>query len=142
MEIREVIVYDVDGKKFDKKSDAEEYFVLYKDVCKIASVLGKEIENDKSFKKHNISEVKKSFKEFCLLCEKIFPTYKDSFHLLYDKGYYDSGSICCRIIYDSCYDYPILSKVFYRYSCINFTSGIEYLQPYYAEHPEDFFIKV
>ena len=142
MEIREVIVYDVDGKRFDKKKDAEEYYKLYKEVCDIVSVLGEEIKDDKSFKKHNVLDVKNSFKQFCLLCEKVFPIYKDSFHKLYLKGRYDVGSICCCIIRDCSYEYPILTDVFFRYSCISFDSGIEYTQPYYVKHPEDFFIKI
>lgn len=35
-------------------------------------------------------------------------------------------------------EYPVLSNVFYRFTCISMQSGIEYEQPYYVTHEEDF----
>lgn len=35
-------------------------------------------------------------------------------------------------------EYPVLSNTFYRFTCISMQSGIEYEQPYYASHENEF----
>ena len=41
-------------------------------------------------------------------------------------------------IFDDMPQYPILNHTFFRFECINMESGIEYCQPYYKEHENEF----
>lgn len=35
-------------------------------------------------------------------------------------------------------EFPLLSKTFFRFECIDFESGVEYDQPYFASHKSSF----
>lgn len=133
-----VIYIAADGKRFDSEEQCARYEILLGHVGKAMSNLfynKEEIHKGNAFK-HNLKDIETSFKEVLDICALTIKNYSRVF--LGVKNGIWQFSHALAIISDYSQDYPCLSNALYRFSCMNFTSGIEYEQPYYAKHEEDF----
>lgn len=140
MSIKEFIVYEVDGKRFDQEIDAQYYKHLCQRISKIMSLLKprtKEVEDNLAYIEHDKKNLNIAFSRFMGVCGEVIPLFKEGFaqvgvgerhisHAGYIIGNYSS-------------DFPIISKTFSRFSCINFETGYEFQQPYYASHIQEAF---
>lgn len=135
-----IMVYVVDGKRFDDPQDALAYERLCEEVESIMSRLAvrtKEIENCLGYNKHDLQNLKQCFEKFCEVCSKTISRYKEWF-VQTARGERHISHIG-RILSDYSEDYPILQKTLFRFECICFDSGYEFQQPYYVTHQEEFF---
>ena len=67
------------------------------------------------------------------LCSKMIPSYKHIFDDTANDNAHPSHAE--RILSDS--GYECLCHTNYRFRCMNMNSGIEYEQPYYATHEDE-----
>lgn len=135
-----IMVYEVNGKRFDDPIDAKKYEKLCEEIEAIMGWLiprTKDIEDGCNYQKQEVDVVKTCFKSFCLLCSKVIPLYERCF-IQTAQGERHISHIG-RIISDYSYDYPILGDTLYRFKCISFENGCEFQQPYYVTHQEEFF---
>lgn len=90
--------------------------------------------------RQNVEMVKKAYDEFLKVCEDVMEKHGVGYifkeartspesvhpsHLRYYLGDYSK-------------EYPILWATYCRFENINFESGIEYTQPYYVEHEDEY----
>ncbi len=135
-----IMVYEVNGKRFDDPIDAKKYEAICKEVEEIMEWLlprTKDIEDGCNYNRQEIDIVKMCFKSFCLLCSKVIPAYKKWFSQA-ARGKRHLSHIG-RVLSDYGNDYPILQTTFFRFRCISFENGYEFQQPYYVTHQEEFF---
>lgn len=130
--IERKVIYVVEGKHFNDIESAEKYNTLYETVTNLLSIL--KTEKEDGIVKHNKDVVKGCFKLFCYICASIFSEFEEVFKRMGDEGILFKGSICEKVIFNHQYDYPIIYNAYYRFSCINFSSGIEYNSPWFAHH--------
>lgn len=138
--IKEIIVYEVDGVRFDDVNSAANYEDLCFDIERIMSRLKprtKEIEDALDYGKQDPEEVRKCLAEFCNVCAKTIPLYKDWF-IETGKGSRHLSRIG-RVFPDYSNDYPCLWRTYYRFLCINMETGYEFQQAYYANNIEEAF---
>ena len=138
--MREVIVYETNGKRFDKKEEAIAYENLCKKVKGIISQLlprTKEIEDALDYNKHNLNILKGCFNAFCDVCITTIPSYLDWFQDVKEGKRHMSHM--GRILSDHSSDYPILWSAYCRFLCIDFENGFEFQQPFYVSHQDEFF---
>lgn len=138
--MKKVVVWETNGKRFDVFDDAVKYEKLCKKVAGIMSQLlprTKDVEDCLDYNKHNLYTLWGCFRAFCKLCAVIIPDYKEWFEQA-ACGERDKSHIG-RILDDSRSDYPILYDAYFRFACIDFNTGFEFQQPYYANHVEEAF---
>lgn len=140
MHTKIVYLSDYDGVRFDNQEDCEKYEKIVERVLNAIKRISPEgIKTDYNQAiRHNMEDVKKAYKSFMEICADDIPEYKNIF-LECAKGL-RHPSHASRIIND-CGD-SILWKTDYKFSCINKETGIEYEQPYYATHTEEFTGKI
>ena len=130
--IKEIIHYVTDdGSEFDNYKDAQEYEALYEKCEKIMSQLKPYVE--RKAVRQDIGTVKKAYKEFMELCAETMPSFKDIFLKTADGIAHPSHAE--RVIGD--YDFKCLCEADFRFMCTNMDSGIEYEQPYYVNHQNE-----
>ena len=135
-----IMVYEVNGKRFDDPQEALKYEVLCNEVQEIMDFLFPRtdaVEKGRDFNKQNPDIVKTCFRSFCFLCSKTIPSYKEWF-VQTARGERHISHIG-RILSDYSIDYPVLQKTLFRFECISFENGYEFQQPYYVTHQEEFF---
>lgn len=134
--MKKVIMYETNGKRFDKYSDAEEYEKLCERVNDIMKQLlprTDKIEWEQDYNKHNIDTLNISYKELLSIIYDKFPQLKN-FNCV------DAQNLKIALSrVDDIEKYPILHNAMYRFSCIDFESGFEFSQPYYVKHQKEFF---
>lgn len=130
--IKEVIIYEAsDGSRFDTRKEAERCEILYEKCQMIMRQLRPRIEH--SAVQQDVEKVKKAFAKFMDLCAEAIPECKKTFIGVKDGSINQSWAY--RLISD--YNIKCLNGVFFRFNCINMTSGIEYEQPYYVKHESE-----
>lgn len=130
--IKEVTIFETtDGCRFNNEKEAKEYETLYEKCEKIMGQLRPH--EDNGAVQQDIELVKKAFNEFMDLCVEAIPHYKKTFIGVKEGNIHPSWAQ--RVISD--YDIDCLLNAFYRFKCTNMVSGIEYEQPYYAEHESE-----
>ena len=130
--IKEVTIYETnDGSQFDTRKEAEKYESLYEKCEKIMSQLHPHV--DDGAVQQDVKLVKKAFNEFMDLCGEAIPYYEKTFICV--KGGNIHPSWAQRVISD--YGIDCLSNASFRFSCTNMTSGIEYEQPYFVNHEDE-----
>lgn len=138
--MRTITIYETNGKRFNDKNEAIAYEKLCKKIKSIMAKLlprTKEIEEGRDYNKHNLDTLKECFKDFCLECAKVLPKSSDWFMqtISGERHFSHIG----RLLSDYSSKYPILYEAYFRFSCINFDTGFEFQQPYWANHQEEFF---
>ena len=130
--IKEVTIYETsDGSQFNTQKQAEQYETLYEKCQTIMRQL-RPHEKDGAVQQ-DVEKVKKAFAEFMDLCGETIPEFKKTFIGVKDGCVHQSWAH--RIISD--YNIECLCHAFFRFTCINMTSGVEYEQPYYVEHESE-----
>lgn len=137
--IQKTIWISDDGLEFDTKDQCYEYEEnVLKAIEKILSSLNPH--SSIYGVKQEKERVEKAFEEFMSLCAKNIPSRK----VIFDKAI--EGDVHMshieRIISDWSNDFPAFSKVLYRFNCISHKTWIEYPQPYYVSHEEEFKEKI
>lgn len=136
--IKEITIYEVNDVRFDKLNDAAKYEVLCDEIERIMSRLKprtKEIEDGLGYGKQNINVLKSCINDYCVVCAKLFPLYKEMFIEVANEDRHISHM--GRIIYDSLY--KVLKDAYFRFECIDRETGYEFQQPYYANHINEAF---
>lgn len=136
-EMKEIIIYEAnDGTRFDDKGKCKDY----EDICdKVADVMSVMKARDDVYDiavRQEKGNVHKAFFRFMELCGDVFTTYRDLFNQCAIGSRHISHA--GRILNDLYKDCPILDRTMYRFLCIDWNSGIEYPQPYYTYHQEEF----
>lgn len=138
--MEKIIGYVVKGKRFDDPMEALKYETLCERVEDIMSSLEprtERVDNGLEYIPHGVTVVKDSFKEFCDVCGDTIPRFKNWF---VETGNGERHiSHVGKILSDYSEDYPILQKTLFRFECISFENGYEFMQPYYVTHQEEFF---
>ena len=130
--IKEVTIYETtDGCRFNTEKEAEKYESLYEKCENIMGQLRPRLDNGAV--QQDVEVVKKAFDKFMYLCAEVIPNYKKTFIGVKEGNIHPSWAQ--RIISD--YDIKCLCKAFFRFSCTNMTSGVEYEQPYFVEHESE-----
>ena len=130
--IKEVTIYETtDGSQFDTRKEAEKYELLYEKCEKIMGKLHPH--EDNGAVQQDVELVKNAFNEFMDLCVETIPSYKKTFIGVKEGNIHPSWAQ--RIISD--YGIDCLLNAFFRFSCTNMVSGIEYEQPYYVNHESE-----
>ena len=136
MKIKEVTIYECsDGKRFDDKADAEKYNRILCEVNDIMAPLGEKPDDYHSIT-HQKEVVEKTLAHLMKLCADTITDFDMSFKETTINDCY--GCLTGRVLSDCSGDYPCLYKAYHRFMCINPTSFIEYDQPYWAKHEEEY----
>lgn len=134
---RKVIYIAEDGTRFDSKDSCLNYEAL-SDKCKrIMSTLyydKKELDKGNAIR-HDNDVVKSCFEHFIDLCSTAIPQSRKELQEVKEGKRHISHAEYILSEYSS--DFPCLFHAMYRFTCID-KYGIEYQQPYYAKHREDF----
>lgn len=141
--VKRVVVFEAYGKRFDKYNDAVKYENLYEEVEKIMSYLpprSEAVENGTGVVKHDVSTLNKCLKAFCNICAEHITPFKEWFIDVINGARHMSH--VGRIISDYSSEFPILQRTCYRFACIDFETGIEFQQPYYVTHQDEFFSRL
>lgn len=136
--MKKIVIYQCeDGTRFDEEIDAARYEDMSERLSMVERLYLGVRDEKKMYAKeplrHDLSNVM-SFKENILkAAAEYIPKYKK---LLLECA---SGSLhishAQRIIGD--YNLKMFDEAFFRLNCIDMNTGIEYTQPYYASHPEE-----
>ena len=136
--MEEITIYKaVDGTRFDSKVDCEYYESVIDNVNNIMSRLrpNDEISSNVAIRQDSdvIIEVKQ---DFFLLCAEVIPSYKQLFsEVAYRIRHISHAEY---VLSDYSHNFPILYDSYFRFECINDCSGVEYEQPYFANHEIEF----
>lgn len=136
--MEEITIYGaVDGTRFDSKSDCEYYESVIDNVNNIMSRLrpNDEISSNVAIRQDSDVVIEVT-QDFFLICAEVIPSFKDLFMQVANNERHISHA--GRILSDYINDFPILYKTYYRIECINQISGVEYEQPYFANHEIEF----
>lgn len=136
--MEEITIYKaVDGTRFDSKYDCEYYESVIDNVNNIMSRLRPNDEISINVAIRQDSDVVIKVKQdFFLLCADVIPSYKQLFsEIAYRTRHISHAG---RVLSDYSDDFPILYGSYFRLDCINDCSGVEYQQPYFANHEIEF----
>lgn len=136
--MEEITIYRaVDGTRFDSKVDCEYYESVIENVNNIMSRLrpNDEISSNVAIR-HAPDVVIEVKQDFFLLCAEVIPSYKQLFSEVANRIRHISHA--GRVLSDYSHDFPILYDLCFRLECINDCSGVEYEQPYFANHEIEF----
>ena len=136
--MEEITIYKaVDGTRFDSKGDCEYYESVIDNVNNIMSRLrpNDEILSDVAIR-HDSDVVIEVKQDFFLLCAEVILSYKQLFkEVAYSIRHISHAG---RVLSDYSHNFPILYDSYFRLECINCSSGVEYDQPYFANHEIEF----
>lgn len=138
--MKQIIVYETNGKRFDDLKDAEAYENLCERVHNIMSELAprtNDVINGYACNRHDPHTVKKCFRKFCEVCAETIPSFANWFIQTAENTRHISH--IGRILSDYDRDFPILNKTYFRFYCIDFEKGFEFEQPYWVTHQDEFF---
>lgn len=141
--IQEIKVYEVDGMRFDTMKEATRYEGICLNVALVMAGLDpttEEVKEMRGYQKHDIVTLRRAFADFCSLCAIYIPMHGDTFEKT-SRGVLRK-SIMSKILLEYKQDYPILYSTFFRFMCINFDTGFEFQQPYYATHLAEAFKEI
>lgn len=134
--VEKIIYVALDGTRFDIKNKCLEYENIINDISKIVSNLRDNDEvNSNTAVQQDIEIVKKSWKQFLSVCANAIPEWKDWFYQCAEGVRHESH--IGRLLDDYSSEFPILYGTYFRFQCID-TSGVEYEQPYFSLHPNEF----
>ena len=138
--MKTIMVYEVNGKRFDDLEEAKAYEVICENVDEIVCILlprTKEVDEGADCLKQDVDFLKTCFRSFCFLCSRVIPDWKDWFTQVAngDRHFSHIG----RILSDYSDDFPVLWSTYCRFCCIDFENGYEFQQPYFVTHQEEFF---
>ena len=136
--MEEITIYKaIDGTRFDSKADCEYYESICKNVSDIMARLRPSEEVSSCIAiRQDIDVVKEVKQDFFLVCAEAIPSFSQWFKEVADGTRHISHA--GRILSDYSKDFPILYATYFRLECISETSGIEYEQPYFANHEIEF----
>lgn len=141
--IKEIKVYETNGKRFDTLADAENYDYLCNKVNEVMSRLEKrtdDVEHERAYLKHNITVLNTTLSDFCNICKEVFYGWDRAVEICEKTSEGTAHfSHMARLLSDNSHKYPILHDAMFRFCCTDFNTGFEFSQPYYASHPEEFF---
>jgi hypothetical protein len=135
--MKKITIYECeDGKRFNNKEDAKQYDGILFNVMVIMSPLGEAVTKQFSAKEQNVLTTIKAFGKLMELCAKVIPTYKETFENTTLSKAYDS--LAYRVLSDFSNDYPCVYKAYHRFTCISTKTFIEYEQPYWTKHENEY----
>lgn len=136
--MEEITIYKaVDGTRFDSKANCEYYESIYKNVSNIMARIrpNKEVSSRIAIRQ-DIDVVREVKQDFFLICSEAITPFSQRFkEVAYCTRHISHAG---RILSDYSKDCPILYDAYFRLECISETSGIEYMQPYFANHEIEF----
>lgn len=140
--MKEKIIYVADdGTEFSIKESCATYEDLLNRVRRTIAFLkpNKDIDGHNITVRHDPCIVKQAFHDFLQICETTIPDNRiaDMFRKARTGSEYVHPSHLEYHLSDYSKSYPILWSTFCRFQNINFTSGIEYTQPYYVYHENE-----
>ena len=141
--MKQVIVYETNGKRFDDIKDAEAYEALCERVESIMSKLAprtNDVNNGYTWGKHDPHTVQNCFRAFCEVCAETIPSFANWFIQTAENTRHISH--ISRILSDYDREFPILNKTYFRFFCIDFEKGLEFEQPYWVTHQDEFFSRL
>lgn len=139
--MKEVTIYEAeDGKRFDRKDECFDY----ENLClKIRTDVLDRLRANHS-DEFAIQQVKDSVllarNCFCHICADVIPCYESTFRA--NAQCWNPNGLIMRVLSDFQNDYPILWKSLFRLRCISEMTWVEYPQPYYVSHEEEWTGKV
>lgn len=136
--MKKITIYKaVDGSRFDRKADCEYYESIYKNVNNIMARIRPNNEVSSRVAIRQDSDiVREVMQDFFLICAEVILSYSQLFkEVAYGTRHISHAG---RILSDHSDDFPILYNTYYRIECINQISGVEYEQPYFANHEIEF----
>lgn len=136
--MEEITIYKaVDGTRFDSKCDCEYYESVIDNVNNIMSRLRQNNEvSSRIAIRQDIEVVREVKYDFFLICAEAIPTFSQWFKEVADSTRHISHAE--RVLSDYSHVFPILYDSYFRFKCINDCSGVEYEQPYFANHEIEF----
>jgi len=130
--IKDVTIYETtDGCRFDTRKEAEKYESLYEKCEKIMNQLRPRV--DDGAVQQDIVSVEIALNAFMDLCAEVIPSYEKTFIGVKEGNIHLSWA--GRVISESMI--KCLKNTFYRFDCTSMISGIEYEQPYFVNHEDD-----
>ena len=133
--MKKILIYEcADGKRFDKIDDAQNYDTILSEVTQIMRPLGESV-SDYEIKRHRSNTIVSALKDLMNVCRHIIPSYAESFDRCNMENIHGFAG---RVLSDYSHDYPCLYKAYFRFRCISPTSFIEYDQPYWTTHEEEY----
>lgn len=136
--MKEITIYECeDGSRFDDKWKAERYDEILEKTKKIMAPIGDAVTEMYSAKQRNKAAVERAVLEFMHLCAWCIPDWKETFEEV--ENIDDAHcSIIGRVLSDYRNEWKCLAKAFFRFSCISDVSYIEYEQPYWTSHEDEY----
>jgi len=136
--MEEITIYKAfDDTRFDSKADCEYYESICKNVSNILVKLRPNEDVSSCIAIRQDTDVVREVKQdFFLICAEAIPSFSQWFKEVADGTRHISHA--GRILSDYSKDFPILYSTYYRFECINDCSGVEYEQPYFANHEIEF----
>lgn len=136
--MKEITIYECeDGSRFDIKEKAERYDEVLEKIKQIMTPIGEPVTESYSAKQREKDAVETAVKDFMQLCAWCIPDWKETFEKvdnLEDAQRYIVG----RVLSDYRNEWECLDKAFFRFSCISDVSYIEYEQPYWTKHEDEY----
>ena len=136
--MKEIKIYQCeDGTRFNNEYEAAKYEECSKHMDAIEmGYLGVRCEkelHERVPKQHSLAKVQLFKEEICKAAAEYIPEWEKIFLECADGSRHISHAQ--RIISD--YNLKMFDAAFFRLACIDMNTGIEYEQPYYALHPEE-----
>jgi hypothetical protein len=136
--MKEITIYECeDGSRFDDRKKAAMYDKVLETIKYIMAPLGEPVTESYSAKQRDKGAVETTVKDFMQLCAWCIPDWSDTFgkvNELEDLQRYIVG----RVLSDYSKDWKCLYEAYFRLSCISTTSHIEYEQPYWTSHEDEY----
>jgi hypothetical protein len=136
--MKELTVYIADdGTKFKNFNDCSKYEGYLEKTQRIMSQLNTRKEGSSFAVRQNVELVKQCMEKFFnevakpllnnkMLSKLMDDTIAGKAHMSHIARYFDDSQ------------YPLLYSTYFRFVCINMKSGIEYEQPYFVNHEDEF----
>ena len=124
-----------------REEDAQAYEHLCQRVRKVMSILKprtQEVEDCLAYLEHDKEELNTALSLLMGICGEVIPSWKEWFDQVAKGERHISHA--GRIISEC--DYPIIRNEFFRFMCIDFETGYEFQQPYFAVHTEEAFKEI
>ena len=128
--MKEITIYECeDGSRFDIKGKAERYDEVLEKIKRIMAPIGEPVTESYS--------AKQRAKDFMQLCAWCIPDWSDTFGKVNELEAIQRY-IVGRVLSDYSNDWKCLWEAYFRLSCISPTSYIEYEQPYWTSHEDEY----
>lgn len=136
--MKEITIYECeDGSRFDNRKEAVKYDKVIETINLIMAPIGEPVTESYSAKQRDKGAVETTVKDLMNLCAWCIPDWSDTFgkvNKIEDLQRYIVG----RVISDYSKDWKCLHEAYFRLSCISPTSYIEYEQPYWTSHEDEY----